>query len=129
MKAFVEYISPTAEEHEVRGMIIAMISRAIQRSWPDARIYPFGSYETKLYLPLGYVSITQTSFRINSLRSDIDLVVESRALESFDKRRVLYNLAQLLRKTNITDNVQVIAKAKVPIIKFVTSYGGCHFAV
>lgn len=46
---------------------------------------------------------------------------------TFDKRRVLYNLAQLLRRAGITDNVQVIAKAKVPIIKFVTSHG--RFAV
>jgi len=44
-------------------------------------------------------------------------------MEGYDKRRVLYSLAQSLRKAGITDNVQVIAKAKVPIIKFVTSHG------
>jgi DNA polymerase sigma len=48
-------------------------------------------------------------------------------MENVDKRKVLYSLAHCLRRMNITDNVQVIAKAKVPIIKFVTSYGGCHF--
>ncbi|KAF8495367.1 Nucleotidyltransferase [Gautieria morchelliformis] len=109
--AFVRYISPTPEEHEVRGMVITIISRAIQSTWPDARISPFGSYETKLYLPLG----------------DIDLVVESRMMENYEKRQVLHKLAQVLRKENITDNVQVIAKAKVPIVKFVTSHG--RFAV
>lgn len=55
VRAFAAYISPTPEEHEVRGMIVTIITRTIQRAWPDARISPFGSYETKLYLPLGYV--------------------------------------------------------------------------
>lgn len=54
---------------------------------------------------------------------DIDLVVQSRAMERYDKRRILYSLAQVLRKANITSNVQVIAKAKVPIVKFVTNHG------
>lgn len=107
VQAFVDYISPTPEEHEVRGMIIECISRAIRSVWSDARVLPFGSYETKLYLPSG----------------DIDLVVESRAMEYQDKRRILYSLAHVLRKANITSNVQVIAKAKVPIVKFVTNLG------
>ncbi|KAF8584098.1 Nucleotidyltransferase [Ramaria rubella] len=111
VEAFVAYISPTPEEHEVRRMIIELITREIQRSWPDARISPFGSYGTKLYLPLG----------------DIDLVIESRAMENHDKKQVLYNLAQILRRAQITDKIQVIAKAKVPIVKFVTNHG--RFAV
>lgn len=53
VKAYVNYISPTAKEHEVRGMVIATITRTIEKAWPDARVSPFGSYETKLYLPLG----------------------------------------------------------------------------
>jgi non-canonical poly(A) RNA polymerase PAPD5/7 len=47
-------------------------------------------------------------------------------IENYEKRQVLYKLAQVLRRENITDNVQVIAKAKVPIIKFVTSHGAYH---
>lgn len=58
-----------------------------------------------------------------SYTRDIDLVVESRAMEYQDKRRILYSLAHVLRKANITSNVQVIAKAKVPIVKFVTNLG------
>lgn len=55
--------------------------------------------------------------------SDIDLVIESAEMERRDKKGVLYNLARLLRGANITDTVIVIAKAKVPIIKFVTRHG------
>jgi DNA polymerase sigma len=32
---------------------VAIISRAVTTSFPDASVFPFGSYATKLYLPLG----------------------------------------------------------------------------
>jgi non-canonical poly(A) RNA polymerase PAPD5/7 len=51
--AFIEFLSPTPEEHEVRGLIITLISQTISAAFPDATVLPFGSYETKLYLPLG----------------------------------------------------------------------------
>ena len=56
VEAFVHYISPTPEEDEVRSLIVAQISRAVKAKFPDAQVLPFGSYETKLYLPTGYVS-------------------------------------------------------------------------
>lgn len=48
-----KYISPTWEEDEVRALVITMISQAISKRFPDAKVSAFGSYETKLYLPLG----------------------------------------------------------------------------
>ena len=54
--AFVRYVSPTREEDEVRSLVVALISQAITRKFPDAKVLAFGSYETKLYLPLGYVA-------------------------------------------------------------------------
>ena len=54
--AFVRYVSPTREEDEVRSLVVAQISQAITRKFPDAKVLAFGSYETKLYLPLGYVA-------------------------------------------------------------------------
>jgi non-canonical poly(A) RNA polymerase PAPD5/7 len=53
VSAFVEYISPTPVEHEIRGLIIESISKVVRRAYPDAQVLPFGSFETKLYLPLG----------------------------------------------------------------------------
>ena len=49
-----DYISPLPEEDEVRALTVEMIQRAVTKNFPDARVLPFGSYETKLYLPLGY---------------------------------------------------------------------------
>lgn len=40
-----------------------------------------------------------------------------------DKTTVLYALANTVKRAGITDKVSIIAKAKVPIIKFVTRHG------
>ena len=48
-----KYISPTQEEDEVRSLSVALISQAISQKFSDAKVFAFGSYETKLYLPLG----------------------------------------------------------------------------
>lgn len=48
-----EYVSPTKAEDEVRGLIVNLIRKAVVRNFPDAKILPFGSFETKLYLPSG----------------------------------------------------------------------------
>ncbi|OAX37121.1 Nucleotidyltransferase [Rhizopogon vinicolor AM-OR11-026] len=105
--AFVRYMSPSEVEHEIRGLIVAHVSRAVADAFPDARIIPFGSYETKLYLPNG----------------DIDLVIDSDSMAYTDKVTVLRALANVIKRAWITSRVTIIAKAKVPIIKFVTTYG------
>ena len=48
-------MAPTPIEDEIRGLVIQLVSKAIMSAFPDARILPFGSYETKLYLPDGCV--------------------------------------------------------------------------
>jgi non-canonical poly(A) RNA polymerase PAPD5/7 len=53
VEAFVEYVSPTKAEDEVRGLVVNLITRAVVRNFPDAKVMPFGSFETKLYLPSG----------------------------------------------------------------------------
>ena len=53
VEAFVEYVSPTKAEDEVRALIVNLITRAVARNFPDAKIFPFGSFDTKLYLPSG----------------------------------------------------------------------------
>jgi len=58
VEAFTNWISPTPVEDEVRGLVVELITRAVVNAFPDASVNPFGSYETKLYLPLGYVNKT-----------------------------------------------------------------------
>ncbi|EJD53195.1 Nucleotidyltransferase [Auricularia subglabra TFB-10046 SS5] len=111
VKAFSEYLSPTPEEHEVRQLIIKLIENCVRRQWPEASVKAFGSFETRLYHPLG----------------DIDLVICSERLEMMERKHVLYQLSHALKREGLADNVQVIAKARVPIIKFRTTHG--RFAV
>ncbi|QRV87380.1 DNA polymerase sigma subunit [Ceratobasidium sp. AG-Ba] len=104
--AYVDYISPSEREHRTRAMIVKMITETITSRWPDALVQPFGSFETGLYLPLG----------------DIDLVVSSDNIAR--NPNSLHWIARTLRDQGLANNVQVIAKAKVPIVKFVTTWGG-----
>ena len=60
VESFVHWISPSPVEDEIRSLIVTQISNAIQANFPDAKVLPFGSYQTKLYLPLGCVQPFRT---------------------------------------------------------------------
>ncbi|UZJ54703.1 hypothetical protein CBS101457_004023 [Exobasidium rhododendri] len=107
LMAFADWISPTPEEHETRKLVIQLIRKAIVNQWPDADVHAFGSQSTQLYMPQG----------------DIDLVVVSQKMDDQRRETVLRNIAACLRRNNLATDVQVIAKAKVPIVKFVCTYG------
>jgi len=110
--AFVHYVSPSPQEHELRLWTIELIRRTIHHSYPDASIECFGSVGTSLYLPGG----------------DIDLVLLSPSLPSPPLKpsaSLLHRLASLLLTSGIAqpNSLVVIAKARVPIVKFVTRHG------
>ena len=101
------------------------ITRTIQSSFRDAQVFPFGSFQTKLYLPTGFVHCFSIPFRSPNLKftSDIDLVVLSNSMECTDKTTVLQILARTFKRSGITSSVTIIAKARVPIIKFISTHG------
>lgn len=101
MKDFVNYISPRGDEIVQRNTIVNRLKREINRYWPHAQAHVFGSCATDLYLP----------------GSDIDMVVISKTGD-LDQRLRLYQLSSFLRTNKLAKNIEVIAKAKVPIIKF-----------
>jgi non-canonical poly(A) RNA polymerase PAPD5/7 len=53
VESFVDWISPSPVEDEIRGLIVTQITQIISAKFPDAHVFPFGSYQTKLYLPMG----------------------------------------------------------------------------
>jgi non-canonical poly(A) RNA polymerase PAPD5/7 len=57
------------------------------------------------------------------LYSDIDLVISSESMAYSDTVTVLHAIASTIRRAGITTKVTIIAKAKVPIVKFVTTHG------
>ncbi|KIY46859.1 Nucleotidyltransferase, partial [Fistulina hepatica ATCC 64428] len=105
VRAFVEWISPKPHEDEIRGLVVERITQVIVDRFPDAEITPFGSYGTKLYLPHG----------------DIDLVIQSKSMGYSDKHTVLQALSRTITYAGIASKVSIIAKAKVPIVKFITT--------
>ena len=96
--AFSEYIAPTIEELYMRNEIIWRITKVIKEQLPKAEVNVFGSYKTGLFLPT----------------SDIDMVVFGEW-----KQLPLNFLKEALIKEHISDaeNVKVLDKASVPIIK------------
>ncbi|KAF5372800.1 hypothetical protein D9757_011118 [Collybiopsis confluens] len=107
VEAFTNWISPSPVEDEIRGLLVDRIKSAVMSKFSDAQVFPFGSYATKLYLPTG----------------DIDLVILSETMRVTDKHLVLRSLAEVIKRNGIANHVSIIAKARVPIVKFVTSIG------
>ncbi|TIB73973.1 Nucleotidyltransferase [Wallemia mellicola] len=108
VNAFTKFISPSLTEHKTREYTIECIRRCITSRWADAEVFAFGSFETRLYLPDG----------------DIDLVVMRKSVNQYNKQSMLHTMASMLRQANLAQSIQVISKARVPIIKFTSSFGG-----
>ncbi|KAK9390829.1 hypothetical protein V1515DRAFT_591712 [Lipomyces mesembrius] len=98
---FIDFVSPDDEQVERRASTVDRVQKCVKSLWRDATVCVFGSYATNLYLP----------------DSDIDIVIVSDSGQ-YDNRSSLYQLANSLKSAKIAINVEVIAKARVPIIKF-----------
>lgn len=112
IKDFVNYISPSKEEITIRNTVISSLKKNISTFWPNTQAHVFGSCATDLYLP----------------GSDIDMVVIS-TTGDYEQRSKLYQLSSHLRTNKLAKNIEVIASAKVPIIKFVDPTHNIHVDV
>ncbi|KAF7048243.1 hypothetical protein CFC21_057033 [Triticum aestivum] len=107
---FCDFISPSAEEQSSRTAAVQAVSDVVKHIWPHCKVEVFGSFRTGLYLPT----------------SDIDVVVfETRAKTP----QGLYALAKALSQKGVAKKIQVIAKARVPIVKFVERISGIPFDI
>ncbi|GMG40309.1 unnamed protein product [Ambrosiozyma monospora] len=114
IKDFVQYISPAADEIKARNNCVERLRYHITQLWPDAELQCFGSYATDLYLP----------------GSDIDMVVISKKRNGkYDNKSSLFQLSSYLRQNKLAINIETIAKAKVPIIKFVDPETQIHIDI
>ena len=108
---FCKCLEPTAAEEKARKNALSRVESAVRSIWHDARVEVFGSFATGMYLPT----------------SDIDAVI----LDSgcVDVKQGLKALATLLSRKGISVDLQVILKARVPIIKFEDKESGYKFDV
>lgn len=114
---FMAYIQPRAYEHAIRRDLVQRVRQVITNLWPDVDVRVFGSFAAELYLPT----------------SDVDLVVVSKSfveldLPKYNQRQSLNKLASALKKSGITtwQDLQIVASAKVPIVKFTDSTTNIH---
>ncbi|KAJ4843323.1 hypothetical protein Tsubulata_020929 [Turnera subulata] len=106
---FCDFLSPTQDERAARTAAVQGVFEVIKYIWPNCKAEVFGSFRTGLYLPT----------------SDIDVVI----LDSGIKNAAtgLQALSRALSQKGIAKKIQVIAKARVPIIKFVEKKSGVSF--
>lgn len=101
---FINWMGPTEEERKARQSCIDKVQNIVSVAWPDSVLEIFGSVKTQFYVP----------------SSDIDLVIQQGRINPTG-RPPLKKLANLLKKAGIpeTGSIQVISKARVPIIKYI----------
>ncbi|XP_062090607.1 uncharacterized protein LOC133796920 [Humulus lupulus] len=108
---FCDFLSPTPEEKDSRNAAIERVSDVIKYIWPNCEVEVFGSFRTGLYLP----------------SSDIDVVILGSGI--LKPQQGLQALSRALSQRSIAKKIQVIAKARVPIIKFVEKRSGVAFDI
>ncbi|GIL71713.1 hypothetical protein Vretifemale_2227, partial [Volvox reticuliferus] len=107
-----ELVQPTPEEAVARRDAVAVVTEVVRSIWPQARCEVFGSYATGLYVPT----------------SDIDLVILNSGCSNIQSG--LKALGNALNSRKIAQNIQVVGKARVPIVKFETvEYGNLAFDI
>lgn len=101
---FINWMGPTEEERYARALCVQKVKDLVAETWPEAAVETFGSVRTQFYVP----------------SSDIDLVVMLPDSDS-DSKPPLRKFAGLLKQKDIPerDSMQVISKARVPIIKYI----------
>ncbi|CAK9167169.1 unnamed protein product [Ilex paraguariensis] len=108
---FCDFLSPTPEEQAIRLAAVESVFGVIRYIWPNCKPEVFGSFKTGLYLP----------------SSDIDVVILGSDIKS--PQIGLHALSRALSQRGIAKKIQVIAKARVPIIKFVEKRSGVAFDI
>ncbi|KAI3815004.1 hypothetical protein L1987_14654 [Smallanthus sonchifolius] len=108
---FCDFLSPTAEEQVSRNTAVESVSDVIKYIWPNCKVEVFGSFKTGLFLP----------------SSDVDMVILESRIRT--PQMGLYALSRALSQRGVAKKIQVIAKARVPIIKFVEKRSGISFDV
>ncbi|KAL4273071.1 hypothetical protein GQ457_13G003480 [Hibiscus cannabinus] len=108
---FSDFLSPTPEEQAARDAAVHSVFDVIKYIWPACRPEVFGSFRTGLYLPT----------------SDIDVVILESGIKN--PQTGLHALSRALSQRGIAKQMQVIAKARVPIVKFVEKKSGVAFDI
>lgn len=103
--ALISWLEPTPEELLLRQRVLARVTIVAQTLWPKCEVCSFGSYYTGLWLPNG----------------DMDICLMN---VPGDQAANLRLLTVCLTRLGIPLAVEIIASARVPIVKFIDSETG-----
>ncbi len=106
---FYEYVRPRDFEERVRKELVDNLRNLVKKKWPDADVYPFGSFMSGLYLPTADMDIAICSKRF---------VETNRAV--YNAKGNLYALRALLQSHRVAyrNEIELITRAKVPLVKY-----------
>ncbi|KAJ4376446.1 hypothetical protein N0V83_001730 [Neocucurbitaria cava] len=120
---FYDFVSPQQVEHDIRNHLVQRVNSALgNRRFPNenGRILCFGSFPAGLYLPTADMDLVYTS--------DTHLNGGPQILDPSQKgayKNLLYKASRRLQDMRISrGRCNVIANAKVPIIKFTDDLTG-----
>ncbi|OAA70702.1 PAP/25A-associated-like protein [Cordyceps fumosorosea ARSEF 2679] len=116
---FYEYVRPRDFEQRIRDNLVDNLKQAMRRdgrNFASAHVFPFGSFMSGLYLPT----------------ADMDIVVCSASFMRggpptyLGAKSWLYKFQKFLVSQRVADSdaVQVIAHARIPLVKFVDKITG-----
>ncbi|KHO01637.1 topoisomerase family protein TRF4 [Metarhizium album ARSEF 1941] len=116
---FYDYVRPRAFEQRIRDNLVENLRKAMRRdgrNFASAQVHPFGSFMSGLYLPT----------------ADMDLVVCSASYMRggpptyLGAKSWLYKFQKFLvtQKVADSDSIEVIAHARIPLVKFVDKLTG-----
>ncbi|KAK9078245.1 hypothetical protein SSX86_002302 [Deinandra increscens subsp. villosa] len=108
---FCDFLSPTAEEQVSRNTAVESVSNVIKYIWPNCKVEVFGSFKTGLFLPT----------------SDVDMVILGSHIQT--PQLGLRALSRALSQRGVAKKIQVLGKARVPIIKFVEVVSDISFDI
>ncbi|CAG9954786.1 unnamed protein product [Clonostachys rosea f. rosea IK726] len=116
---FYNFVRPRKFEQKIRENLVENLRRAMRRdgrNFASATVHPFGSFMSELYLPT----------------ADMDLVICSASFSRggpptyLSAKNWLYKFRKLLTAQKVAedDAIEVIAHARIPLVKFVDKATG-----
>lgn len=109
IKDFYAYVRPRDFEEKLRQELISKLESVVQKRWKNARVLPFGSFMSGLYLPT----------------ADMDIAICSQDFIDgkyplYDKKKFLFHMRSHLEfhRVPYQNAVEVISRAKVPLLKY-----------
>src|SRR5690349_18947558 len=110
MQEFYDHVNPRQFEQDMRNEFVSFFTNFVQKVWPNARVYAFGSFKSGLYLPTADMDVAICS----------DQFIKY-GVGQFNTKQTLFRFRSILLQHGIAlhDEIEVISGAKVPIVKFV----------